>query len=59
MSAAVLPSTCQIVRVNYYTAHVSGRVDPDAPRRQHAYLRAISTLPNVALHFGNFLVSQR
>ena len=59
MSAAALPSRCQIERINYYTAHISGRVDPDAPRRQHAYLRAISTLPNVAIHYGNFLVTQK
>jgi uncharacterized LabA/DUF88 family protein len=59
MSAASLPNHCQIERINYYTAHVSGRVDPGAPRRQHAYLRAIATLPNVVIHFGNFLVAQR
>lgn len=59
MSAASLPASCQIERINYYTAHVSGRVDADAPKRQHAYLRAIETLPNVVLHFGNFMVSQK
>jgi hypothetical protein len=59
MSRAALPSTCVIERVNYYTAHISGRVDPDAPRRQHAYLRAIATLSTVAIHYGNFLVSQK
>jgi hypothetical protein len=59
MSAAALPSHCQIERINYYTAHVSGRVDADAPRRQHAYLRAIATLPNVVIHYGNFLITQR
>ncbi len=59
MSAAALPSTCQIEQINYYTAHVSGRTDPGAPSRQHAYLRAIATLPNVVIHFGNFLVAQR
>jgi len=59
MSAAALPPNCQIERINYYTAHISGRVDTDAPRRQDAYLRAISTLPNVVIHYGNFLVSQK
>jgi hypothetical protein len=47
MSRAVLPSTCMIERINYSTAHISGRVDAGAPRRQHAYLRAIATLPRV------------
>jgi hypothetical protein len=59
MSRAALPQNCAIERVNYYTAHISGRVDPSAPRRQHAYLRAIATLPKVAIHYGNFLVSQK
>lgn len=59
MSQAVLPQSCTVERINYYTAHVSGRVDPQAPARQHAYLRAISTLPSVTLHFGKFLVSEK
>lgn len=59
LSQAVLPKTCQIVGVNYYTAHVSGRVDPTAPTRQNAYLRALRTLPLVQIHLGNFLVSQK
>jgi hypothetical protein len=59
MSRAVLPATCQIEAINYYTAHISGRVDPEAPKRQHAYLRAIATLPKVAVHYGNFLVNQK
>jgi len=59
MSRAALPASCVIERVNYYTAHISGRVDPGAPRRQHAYLRALATLPKVAIHYGNFLVTQK
>jgi hypothetical protein len=59
MSRAALPHSCTIDRVNYYTAHISGRVDPGAPRRQHAYLRALATLPTVAIHYGNFLVTQK
>lgn len=55
VSRASLPSTCRIVRVNYYTARVSGRTNPSAPRDQHAYLRALGTLPGVSIHFGNFL----
>jgi hypothetical protein len=59
MSRAALPSGCQIEAINYYTAHISGRVDPDGPRRPHAYLRAIATLPKVSIHYGNFLVNQK
>jgi hypothetical protein len=59
MSRTALPHTCAIERVNYYTAHISGRTDPTAPRRQHAYPRAIAMLPKVAIHYGNFLITQR
>jgi hypothetical protein len=43
LSRAVLPATCQIVHINYYTARVSGRTNQSAPRDQHAYLRALET----------------
>lgn len=59
MSAASLPAGHQVSGINYYTARVSGRLDPDAPRRQHAYLRALSTLPNVSIHYGNFMVTKK
>ena len=59
LSAAALPPACQIERVNYYTARVSGRTDPTAPARQHAYLRALESLPLVKIHYGNFLANER
>jgi hypothetical protein len=59
MSQAALPADCRIEAINYYTAHISGRVDPTSPKRQHAYLRAIATLPKVTIHYGNFLVSHK
>jgi hypothetical protein len=55
LTRQVLPSGCKIERVKYFTAHVSGAADPDAPRRQHAYLSALRTLPEVEIHFGRFL----
>jgi uncharacterized LabA/DUF88 family protein len=58
LARAVLPHTCKIEAINYYTAHVSGRVDRGAPTRQNAYLRALKTLPLVTPYFGNFLTSQ-
>jgi hypothetical protein len=45
----------QIIKINYYTAHVSGRLDPDAPRRQRLYLDALRSTPLVVPHFGSFL----
>jgi uncharacterized LabA/DUF88 family protein len=44
-----------LVRVNYYTAPVSGLQDPAAPQRQQAYLRALKTLPCVEIHHGSFM----
>lgn len=59
LSEAVLPASNQITAINYYTARVSGRVDPTAPARQHAYLRALESLPLVSIHYGNFLTGQK
>ncbi|HEY5047939.1 MAG TPA: NYN domain-containing protein [Rhizomicrobium sp.] len=50
-----LPATSQIAIVNYYTAHVSGRLDPTSPVRQQAYLRALAMDPAIRIHHGNFL----
>jgi len=48
----------EIHRIRYFTARVKARPDdPDAPKRQNAYLRALQTLPTVSVHFGDFLVS--
>lgn len=59
LSAAVLSPRNQVVRVCYYTAHVSGRLDPDAPRRQKCYLDALQTVPEIAIHYGNFLITDK
>lgn len=54
-----MPNGVSIEAVNYYVARVSGRVDQQAPARQHAYLRALSGLPLVSITYGNFLVSKK
>jgi uncharacterized LabA/DUF88 family protein len=59
LSAAALPATAQIQRINYYTARVSGRTDSTAPARQHAYLRALESAPLVQIHYGNFLANKK
>jgi hypothetical protein len=46
-------------RVKYYTAHVSGKLDRDAPARQQVYLNALATVPEIEAYFGNFLYSER
>ena len=55
LSARLLPDTCVIDKVLYFTARVSGKIDRRAPARQHAYLNALRTLPEVEVHFGNFI----
>ena len=42
-------------RIRYFTARVSARPDdPQLPQRQQTYLRAIRTIPNVTIHYGQF-----
>lgn len=49
-----------VERIRYFTARVSSRSgDPDAPRRQQLYLSALSTLPNVEVHYGRFLAKTK
>lgn len=44
-----------IAKIKYFTARVSGINDPDRPRRQEVFLRALRTLPNCEIHFGRFV----
>jgi len=55
LAKSVLPPNLKIERLKYFTARVSGAADQDAPRRQHAYLSALRTLPEIEIHFGRFL----
>jgi uncharacterized LabA/DUF88 family protein len=54
----VLTPQNNVVAVKYYTARVSARVDPDAPKRQQIYFDALSTIPEVEIVQGNFLVKK-
>jgi hypothetical protein len=55
LAASVLPSGLTVQKIKYYTARVSGAVDPDMPRRQQVYLSAVKSIPEVEIHYGNFL----
>ena len=55
LARQLLPGPYSVDKLNYFTARVSGVSDPGAPARQHAYLRALGTLPEVQVHFGSFL----
>lgn len=50
-----LPPSHQINRIRYFTALVEQRDnDPQQPRRQLTYLRAIETIPDLSIHYGQF-----
>ena len=55
LSQALLPSH-QINRIRYFTAIVDQRPgdDPLKQHRQLLYLRALQTIPNLTIHYGQF-----
>lgn len=48
-----------LAKLNLYTARVSSKIDPDAPRKQQIYLNALSTIPGIEVTFGNFQVRDK
>jgi uncharacterized LabA/DUF88 family protein len=48
-----------VVGVKYYSARVSGRTDLHAPARQQIYLDALSTIPEISVHMGSFLSTEK
>lgn len=48
-----------VTHVKYYTARVSGRIDAGAPGRQQLYLEALNTVPEISIHMGTFLTSEK
>jgi uncharacterized LabA/DUF88 family protein len=53
-----LPSHYQINRIRYFTALVRARPgDPQQTARQQIFIRALLTIPNLSVHYGNFLES--
>jgi hypothetical protein len=59
LAERLLKPVNRIVGVGYYTARVSGRVDSGAPGRQQVYLDALRTVPEISLHMGAFLLSEK
>ena len=45
--------------LNFYTARVSSKIDPEAPKKQQIYLNALSTIGGVNVTFGNFQVRDK
>lgn len=45
-----------IVKIKYFTAIVSGKIDPDQPIRQKTYIRALEKyIPELEVYYGHFL----
>lgn len=55
LAEEVLPCPPDIKSIKYFTARVSGAWDAGAPGRQQVYLNALRTIPEVEIHFGEFL----
>jgi hypothetical protein len=55
LAQQLLAAHNNVAKVRYFTARVSGKDDPDRPRRQHVYLNALATVAEVEVHFGRFL----
>ena len=49
----------EIQQIRYFTAPVSGKLDPGQPIRQQRYLQALSTFPCISIHSGNFLTKPK
>ncbi len=56
---SILAPDNQILKIKYYSARVSDKISLGASARQHAYIRAISTIPEVEVHWGSFLYSEK
>ncbi|MCX8091083.1 MAG: NYN domain-containing protein [Verrucomicrobiae bacterium] len=55
LCALMLPSH-RIERIKYFRARIGSRAnDPEAPRRQQTYLRALRTIPGLEIFYGHFL----
>ncbi len=58
LAGRLLPAD-EIKRIRYFSAKVQGRdIDPGAPQREDAYLRALATVPGLTVHLGHFLTSR-
>lgn len=59
LAQLLLPKN-QIHRIRYYTARITARPgDPDQPTRQQFYLRALGTIPNLSITYGQFLTHKK
>jgi uncharacterized LabA/DUF88 family protein len=59
LADTIVPGGTAVEAVKYYMAPVSGKIDHDAPRRQQALLAALRTVPEISIHNGRFLYSEK
>jgi hypothetical protein len=59
LAEALLSPSNVIVGVKYYTARVSGHIDPGAPARQQVYFDALATVSDISVYMGNFLLLEK
>ncbi len=56
LAAYLLQPHHKIVEIKYFTALVSGKLDPDQPIRQKTYIRALQKyIPELSVYYGHFL----
>ena len=52
----LLDPSHQIISIKYFTARVTGKIDPDQPVRQKTYIRALRKyIPEISVYYGKFL----
>lgn len=56
---SILSQENSILRINYYSARVSDKIKVGTSKRQHSYIRALETIPEMRIHMGNFLVKPK
>ena len=56
---SILSPDNKIEKIKYYSARVSDKISPGASARQHAYARAIATIPEVEIYWGSFLYAEK
>jgi uncharacterized LabA/DUF88 family protein len=59
LSEEILDDANVVQKVNFYTARISGKFDPESPRRQQLYFDALSSIPEIEIHQGTFRVDKK
>ncbi len=53
---SLLAPAHQILSIKYFTAIVTGKIDPDQPIRQKTFIRALKKfIPEISVYYGEFL----